>query len=217
VARGASHSPSVRGLRASTLPLASTSYACPCPLSRKLRARAGAPSPSTVRPFSVLSSEVDWIPIYITQRPALRANSRGSNAPSHDTSLSWQAHGARTIPLLSPRPRPPQPGAFSRATSCSRQRSSPVCFSPFSCSFPSCSSASPHSRASSHPYAFMCPRATARTRKRTSEGEEGNVMGSCKLYGDNMVVINDGGNTLADPSTTSWGKVCTLRYGEGNA
>jgi hypothetical protein len=42
-------------------------------------------------------------------------------------------------------------------------------------------------------------------------------MGSCKLYGDNMVVINDGGNTLADPSTTSWGKVCTLRYGEGNA
>jgi len=42
-------------------------------------------------------------------------------------------------------------------------------------------------------------------------------MMSRKLRGDNIMAINDGGNTLADPSTTSWSKVCTLRYGEGNA
>lgn len=172
--RSASHFPSARGPRASSLAPASTSYACPCPQSRKLRVRAGALSPSTVRPFScfmlLLSPEADWIPD-ITQRPVSRASSRGSNAPSHDISLSSQVHGARTIPLLSPH-HPPQLqlGASSRATSCSRQRSSPVCFSPFSCSFPSCSSASPHSRASSRPYALLRPRATVRTRKRISEG-----------------------------------------------
>jgi hypothetical protein len=62
-----------------------------------------------------------------------------------------------------------------------------------------------------HVHAPSGPRATVRTRKRTSEGEEDNVTMSCKLRGDNIVVINGGGNTLADPSTTSWGKVCTLR------
>jgi hypothetical protein len=115
--------------------------------------------------------EADWILMHITQRPASRASSRGSNAPFLDTSSSSQAHGARTIPLLSPRLRPRhQPGASSRATNCSPLRSSPVCFSPFSCSFPSSSSASTHSRASSRPSALMRPRVTVRTRRRTSEG-----------------------------------------------
>ena len=145
----------------------------------------------------------------------MRASSRGSNAPSRDTSSYLQAHGARTIPLLSQRPRL-QLEVSSRATSCSRQRSSPVYFSPFSCSFPLSSSASPHSRASSRPCALMHPRATVRTKRRTSEGDEGNVM-SCRLRDDNIVAINDGGNTLTDPSTTNWGKVCTIRYGGRNA
>jgi len=31
---------------------------------------------------------------------------------------------------------------------------------------------------------------------------------SCQLRDDNIVVIDDGGNTLTDPSTTNWGNVC---------
>lgn len=118
-----------------------------------------------------LSPEADWVLICITQRPASRASSRGSNALFHDTSSFSRAHGARTIPLLSPHPRPRhQLGASSRATNCSPPRSSPVCFSPFSCSFPLSSLASTHSRASSRPSAFMRPRVTVRMRRRISEG-----------------------------------------------